>query len=181
MTRILVSADVHGSVGAWMTLMELLEPGDTLAIAGDLFDTRYGNPKDQDFQPYLIKSDLAAMAHRFYYVYGNCDDADYFPSRAHVMRFQHMGLEIVLHHGHRPLGPIPGSTGIIVQGHTHLSCLELRDSHIHLNPGSLARPRDGLHTYAVIDDARVSLMNLRTGKPLACLELDRITALHQPL
>ena len=51
MNKLIVTADVHGSFGSWLTLKQLMKPGDKLVIAGDLFDTRYGNYSNPDFQP----------------------------------------------------------------------------------------------------------------------------------
>ncbi|MBL6996315.1 metallophosphoesterase, partial [Desulfobacula sp.] len=71
MKKLIVTADLHGSYSSWLTLKNLLGPLDELVIAGDLFDTKYGNFTHIDFQPESIKKDLNNFNHRFYYVYGN--------------------------------------------------------------------------------------------------------------
>ena len=58
MAELIITADLHGSYTSWLTLKTLLAPGDGLVIAGDLFDTRYGDFSDPDFQPDAIKEEL---------------------------------------------------------------------------------------------------------------------------
>jgi putative phosphoesterase len=173
MPRLIVTADIHGSLGAWMTIRELMEPGDSLAVAGDLFDTRYGDPRDPNHQPEAIRKDLASMGTGFWYVPGNCDETSFHPCSGPVKTFRHQGLNILLHHGHLKLERIPGNTSIVIQGHTHLCALEQKQGRILLNPGSPAFPRNALTTFAVIDENRVTLMDLRTGKPLAQEKLQK--------
>ena len=43
MPKLIVTADVHGSFSSWLTIKALLKNQDQLAIAGDLFDTKYGS------------------------------------------------------------------------------------------------------------------------------------------
>ncbi len=168
MSRILVVADIHGSLNAWLTVRALLNPTDDLAIAGDLFDTRYGNFSNSDFQPGDIRSDLNNFDHSLYYVYGNCDVASYFPGHDTEMMFNAFGKKIGLHHGHRPF-PTPDALDIIIQGHTHICHLAQQEGTIYLNPGSIARPRNHIPSYGIIDSKGVSLVELKTGNTLATI------------
>lgn len=172
MPKLLITADVHGSLGTWMTLRELLDPNDGLAVAGDLFDTKYGTLTDPDFQPGRIRQDLAGLDHPFYYVYGNCDHHAYFPSQEDLMIFRFMETTFLLHHGHRQLRNVPEDIDVIIQGHTHLAALEQDDRGIFLNPGSLAKPRNSLYTYAVFDGNQVSLINIKTGEDLVSIRVN---------
>jgi len=43
MPKLIVTADIHGSYSSWLTIKALLGSNDKLVIAGDLFDTKYGN------------------------------------------------------------------------------------------------------------------------------------------
>ncbi len=168
MSRILIVADIHGSHSAWLTVRALLNPTDSLAVAGDLFDTRYGNFGNPDFQPGEIRSDLKHFNHPLYYVYGNCDVASYFPGYDTEMIFNVFGKRIGLHHGHRSF-PAPDALDIIIQGHTHICHLEQREHTIYLNPGSIARPRNHIPSYGIIDAKGVSLVALKTGNTLAAI------------
>ncbi|MBI9088994.1 MAG: YfcE family phosphodiesterase [Desulfobacterium sp.] len=171
MSRLLVTADVHGSYGTWMLLKSLLKPGDTLVVAGDLFDTRYGRPGHPDYQPETIKNDLATLGNRFCYVYGNCDIPSFYPGYAFDLQFSHMGKKIHLVHGHTPVSGIPSGTAMVIQGHTHIPRLEKQENLVMFNPGSLAAPRTERYTYGIVDNNRISLMDLKQNRALACLDL----------
>lgn len=166
----LITADVHGSINTWLTLKNLMGPKDTMVIAGDLFDTRYGRFGHPDFDPETIRQDLAATPRTFYYIYGNCDIPSFFPGYDHTLRFAAANKKIFLHHGHRP-GPIPSDAQIIIQGHTHIWALEKQDNRIFMNPGSITRPKKGGPTYGIIDDGTVCIMDLKNGTPLAAINI----------
>lgn len=169
MTKLIVTADIHGSYGSWLTVKSLLKPRDTLVIAGDLFDTKYGNTSHMDFQPESIKKDLNRFKSHFYYVYGNCDTTSFFPGFDTLTEFTALDKKFLLHHGHRP-SPCPEDIDIIIQGHTHLCSLEKKGRHIFLNPGSITYPRNGFPTYAVIDRSSIQLIALKTGENLITLK-----------
>lgn len=166
MSRLLITADVHGSYATWMTLKSLLEPDDILVVAGDLFDTSYGRWGSPDFQPNHIRDNLKTMKNQLYYVYGNCDEPSFYPDQSHGLEFQFMGLNIFLHHGHRHLNAISTKTNLIIQGHTHLASLEKQHHTFFLNPGSLTSPRNGLYTYAIVGNNKIQIINLKTETEL---------------
>ena len=168
MTKLIVSADIHGSLNAWLTIRALAGGSDELAIAGDLFDTRYGSYSRPDFKPEAIRSDLKTLPQPLYYVYGNCDIPSFSPGFGPDMRFSFLHKKIYLHHGHRPL-PDQVVSDIVIQGHTHLCYLEKKDGIIYFNPGSIASPRNGLATYGVIDSKGIYLMVLKTGEVLSSI------------
>ena len=165
MAELIITADLHGSYTSWLTLKTLLAPGDGLVIAGDLFDTRYGDFSDPDFQPDAIKEELIRFNHAFYYVYGNCDNPSFFPGGSPEMTFKTMGKTFHLSHGHRSL-PIPGHTDVIIQGHTHRYALEKKDSRIYMNPGSITSPRSGKFTYGRVEETSACIVDLGTGEKL---------------
>ncbi len=171
MARLIVTADVHGSYGTWMLLKSLLKPGDTLVVAGDLFDTRYGRPGHPDYQPETIKKELPTLGNPLCYVYGNCDIPSFYPGYAFDLEFCHMGTKILLVHGHAPVSGIPSGTAMVIQGHTHVPRLERQENMVRFNPGSLAVPRTELYTYGIVENNRVSLMDLKKNRALACLDL----------
>ncbi len=73
MEQMLITADIHGYYSSWQTIKNLLDQKTTLVIAGDLFDTKYGNPTYHDFQPDKIKEEFKALPNKKHFVYGNCD------------------------------------------------------------------------------------------------------------
>lgn len=172
MTIFIISADVHGSLSTWITLKEMAgKSKHGLVVAGDLFDDRYGRFSDPDFSPEEIKEDISRFKNPFYYVYGNCDTASFFPGASHCLSFHCNDTPVFLHHGHRPDLKIPKETRIIIQGHTHLSSLEEKNGIIHLNPGSLTASRNGLSTYGMITRERVCLMDIAGGKVLSAIDI----------
>ncbi|PIE63097.1 MAG: YfcE family phosphodiesterase [Desulfobacter postgatei] len=166
MERLFVFADLHGSLSAWLTINALAGSGDAVAIAGDLFDTKYGSYHEPDFAPEQIRSTIADLDFKLFYIYGNCDTEEFCKGFSHELSFTAFDKTIFMHHGHKNTLRIPQGTDIIIQGHTHRPHLEKNKDCIHLNPGSIAVPRNDTPTFAVIDSNSVSLMAL-SGKKLA--------------
>ena len=168
MKRLLVFSDLHGSFSAWLTVNALVCPGDAVAIAGDLFDTKYGSYNEPDFAPDQIRSTIADLDFKLFYIYGNCDVEGFCKGFSHELQFKAFDKTIFMHHGHKQ-NLISADTDIVIQGHTHLPQLEKIQNCIHLNPGSIALPRNDTPSFAVIDSNSVSLMAL-SGKKLASLD-----------
>jgi predicted phosphodiesterase len=80
------------------------------------------------------------------------------------------GKKIFLHHGHLPC-QLSDDMDIIIQGHTHLCSLTKKNGRIFMNPGTISRPRNNIHTYGILDRARASLIEIKTGNILASLKL----------
>lgn len=170
MSKLIVTADIHGSYSAWLTIKDLLNVSDSLAVAGDLFDTRYGSYSNTDYSPESIKNELADFRHPLYYVYGNCDTPAFFPGFEAVMTFALFNKNIHLFHGHRPSFQSE-NFDIIIQGHTHLCSLKKKGRQIFMNPGSIACPRNQLFTYGMIDRTSAHLIDLKTGNKLITINL----------
>ena len=169
MTKLIVTADLHGSYASWLTIKNLLNPSDTLAIAGDLFDTKYGNYSNTDFQPGSIKNDINKLKQKIFYVYGNCDTPSFYPGFNHTMKFAIFNKKILLSHGHRSLKFSEG-IDIAIQGHTHLCSLEKKGHRILMNPGSITYPRNGIYTYGIIKKTSASLVELKTGDSIFSID-----------
>lgn len=170
MTRLIITADIHGSYTSWLTIQALMGKKDGLIVAGDLFDTHYGSYSNPDFSPEAIKKDLQSFSRSLYYVYGNCDSEHFSPGYKNNIIFKAFGKKIYLHHGHRPFNTRE-HVDIVIQGHTHLCSLEKIDNRIFMNPGSICRPRNSLITYGVMDTSAVSIVELKTGKIIASINL----------
>ncbi len=170
MGRLFITADLHGSLNAWLTITALVREDDSLVVAGDLFDTRYGSYGNLDFAPDQIKTAVKKLNIPFYYVYGNCDVTSFFPGHTHGLNLQCLGKKIYIHHGHRGV-PRDCRADIIIQGHTHVCALGKKEKQIFLNPGSITHPRNSLPSYGLIDQNSARIMELKTGKPLISLPL----------
>ncbi len=169
MSKLIVTADIHGSLSSWLTIKALLNQGDKLVIAGDLFDTKYGNDANADFQPASIKKDLKNFKHDFYYVYGNCDIPSFFPGFDTNIIFNIFNRQIFLYHGDRP-HKYPSDMDVIIQGHTHIYSLIKKEGQIIMNPGSITYPKRGIATYGVIDDTYADIIELETQEKLISIK-----------
>jgi len=169
MTKLIITADIHGNYGSWLTIQNLIESDDRLVIAGDLFDTKFGNYSNPDFQPELIKSDLKTFKNEYYYVYGNCDMPSFSPGFDETQSFSIFNKFFFLCHGHRPY-KYSTDIDIVIQGHTHICSLYQKDTQIFINPGSITSPRNGIYTYGMIDKTSANIIELKTGEKLATID-----------
>lgn len=168
MTKLLVTADIHGSISAWKRLKKYLKPGDSLAVAGDLFDTRYGDRMSGDFRPDIIKKEFLDLSREqilVHYVYGNCDLEDYLKGFSLQTLFEFDGFSFLLNHGHLPLPDI-SDVQVIIEGHSHTPRLDTFFGKVFLNPGSPALPRNSLPGFALVQNGRIQLIELTKGKVL---------------
>ncbi|MCF8044478.1 MAG: YfcE family phosphodiesterase [Desulfarculaceae bacterium] len=166
MTRLIVTADVHGSFSTWLTLKELMTEDDVLAIAGDLFDTKFGNRLDTDFQPESILEDLPTVADRMFFVYGNCDTDSFLPGYSRHLEFNMFDRDFLLCHGHRFPPETTTDPDIVITGHTHMAKMERVNGVIHMNPGSLKKPRNRIYTYGIVEDETAKIVDIKSGAVL---------------
>ncbi len=151
--KILVISDLHNDIPYTKAAIELFreESFDKLYLLGDLLEDS-------------IKL-LNPLSEKIIAVRGNCD-GDY---EEDIARFSLPYLTfdyqfnkfIVLTHGHyyneynydQPFD-------IMLKGHSHASGIFVDDRRrILANPGSLARPRDGYHSYMVIDEKGIKIID----------------------
>jgi len=175
MAKLIAAADIHGSISSWKRLKKFLKSGDSLAVAGDLFDTRYGDRSSADFRPDIIKKeflDLSREQINVHYVYGNCDLEEYMEGFSFQTMFEFDGFSFLLNHGHLPLPDIY-DVHVIIEGHSHTPRLDTLFGKIFLNPGSPSLPRNSLPGFAVVENGHIQLRELTKGKVL-----DEITIIN---
>ncbi|MCF6246757.1 MAG: YfcE family phosphodiesterase [Desulfobacula sp.] len=170
MPKLIITADIHGNYNSWIAIKALLNKNDSLVVAGDLFDTRYGNYTNPAFDPEAIKNDLNFFSQPFFYVYGNCDTPSFFPGFNKVLKFEANKKKICLCHGDSHFA-CNIDADVIIQGHTHVAVLERKKNRIFMNPGTITSPRNGLYTYGVIENDTACLIDLKTGNKLISLSL----------
>ena len=170
MPKLIITSDIHGNYNAWLAVKALMNNGDALAVAGDLFDTRYGSTSNPAFDPEGIRTDLNDFPHPFYYVYGNCDTASFFPGYSDRLAFSYSGKQFCMGHGHRPFS-CDKPADIVIQGHTHSAVLEEKDGVIRINPGSIPAPRKGRHTYGLFNGSKICLIEFSSGKELVSINI----------
>ena len=169
MEKLIVTADIHGQYSIWKKFYTILKPTDTLIVAGDLFDTKYGNLKNTDFQPQLIRDEFKNLPNTKYYVYGNCDNKSFYPDHDIMLKFSYFGKRFLLGHGHF-IFPDISNVEIVIEGHSHVKKLEKKGGVIFLNPGSASFPRDKIPSYAEITSKEIVIKNFLTGIVIEGLE-----------
>ncbi len=160
--RLLIAADLHGCFASWTHLVTLLGDGDGIAIAGDLFDTKYGYVEGIDYQPEIIREEYSGLDVPKYLVSGNCDHEKFFPGLDSVLDFEFLNIRFRMSHGHRKT-PWPDYPAIMIEGHSHVKKLERHGEAILVNPGSPSNPRDGIASYAVVENETISLVAVNSG------------------
>ncbi len=162
--KILIASDLHGDIAYTEALVELFKEGefDKFYLLGDLlFDSiEILNP---------LSEKIVAVA-------GNCDSESEIEHARFLMPYVNLdyqfGKVIVLSHGHYE-SPYTYELpyDIFFFGHTHMSTLRRESGgRIIANPGSFAHPRDGIHSYLVMDEKGLKLYDYRTRGVIQKLE-----------
>jgi len=167
--KVLIASDIHGSRFYAEELKRVVEAEkpDLIALLGDLLYSGPRNPIKEDYDPKAAYAILNALAERVVAVRGNCDadiDVDVlaFPL-PHRNEFIINNRRVVLIHGDdMDLSKLNLKRGdILLYGHTHLPQIAVSDGVTILNPGSISFPKgDNPHTYMVLDEKEVRLMDL---------------------
>lgn len=153
--RYFVFSDLHGSASALKKAISLssFQEADRILLLGDILHGGYEE----------ASAECAALLRnhkdRILAVRGNCDDG----SDVETLGFplpEFRGLSFGMHRvhlSHRPqvFSFPPGD--IVMNGHTHRKTLYRDAGVIYLNPGSIAYPRDGIASYATMDENGIRL------------------------
>lgn len=160
----MVVSDLHNDIPYTKAIVDLFqkEGFDKLYLLGDILEDsiRILNP----------------LSEKILAVRGNCDGYDdeelaRFPLPYLTFDYQ-FGRFFVLTHGHyyTPRN-YDQSYDIMLLGHSHCSMIYVdEDRHIIANPGSISCPRDGHHSYMVIDDKGLRVLDYNSGAVLHFLD-----------
>ena len=78
------------------------------------------------------------------------------------------GFTVYATHGHHfnESSPPPLKKGdILLNGHTHVPVLHVREDFIFMNPGSVSIPKDGsCHSYMTLEDGNFFWKDVESGK-----------------
>lgn len=165
MAKVVITADIHGIYSVWEKFTKMIGPGDILVVAGDLYDTRYGNSSVKDFSPEKIREEAERLSVNFAYVYGNCDNESFYPGFSYFAEFKYKNKNILVHHGHIS-GFDTSDFSIVIQGHTHVKRLEKASGKLFINPGSPVLPRDNVESFAIIENNEARLIDFYTNDTL---------------
>ena len=161
--KIAVFSDIHGSVSAMEAVVNICnrECPDKVVICGDLFGGWVHQPEQIvnlvtriDAVTYLVKGNNDRLREIALLPYGMEDNV--------VM--YHFGRTLFFTHGDiynkYRIPPILKEGDALIYGHTHMSLLQHYNGLHILNVGSVARPRDGMSCYLILEDSGATLKQL---------------------
>ena len=159
--KLLIASDIHGSAYWCRKLMEQIEKEqpDRILLLGDLLYHGPRNDLPRDYAPKEVIPLLSSLKEKILAVRGNCEaEVDQmvlpFPCMADFAMVEADGQLFYLTHGHlhtpEHLPPLQPGT-IFLSGHTHIK-QDVTVSGIRcLNPGSVSIPKDGSHSFLIVD------------------------------
>ncbi len=166
--KIIVFSDTHGIPQAAKALKRLegkFHP-DLYFCLGDILASGEGSEIIEFFQ--LHASKIIAVK-------GNCDsryDESYLNVALREQRsFIYLGHTCHLQHVPFFEGIAFPPSHIVMFGHTHRKVLYSEKGVLYLNPGSLALPRDGVPSYALMEDGKITLRERDSDEILKEYEL----------
>ncbi|MDL2323900.1 phosphodiesterase [Ruminococcaceae bacterium OttesenSCG-928-A16] len=168
--KLLIASDLHGSAKYTVALQQLFaqHKPDKLVLLGDLLYHGPRNNLPEEYDPKQVIEILNGLKHHILAVRGNCEaEVDQmvlqFPVMADYMVLFAGGPPIYAMHGHHIEGEWPplAKGDILLSGHTHIGEEKVVDGIVRLNPGSLALPKDGHHSYMLLQNGRFTRYNLQ--------------------
>lgn len=157
--KFFICSDIHGSAYWCKKVVEKFkeESADKLIILGDVLYHGPRNPLPDGYNPKEVFEMLNPLADKIIAVRGNCDsevdqmvlDFNVSSDYATVCDGE---VKLTLSHGHRVIPPLKQGD-VYVTGHTHvpLNVVE-EEGYLHLNPGSVALPKENSHHGYILYD-----------------------------
>ena len=172
MTNILIGSDIHGSLKyakIFFSKVEKYNPKKIL-LCGDFYYNGARNVPPEEYSPKEVVVLCNRYASKIIACKGNCEsEVDQWVSSFPISDMNTLYFfdkEIVMTHGHHysfdNLPVCPGD--IFLQGHTHIGVLEKKGDLILANPGSISLPKDGHHSYMVMNEEGIGLLDLLTDE-----------------
>lgn len=156
--KFLIASDIHGSAKWCKELLKAYrdEGAQKLVLLGDILYHGPRNPLPDEYSPKDVAEMLSQIKEDIICVRGNCDSEvdqmvlDFNVSSDYGTIFSD-GITVHISHGHRAVPPLRPND-VYITGHTHVPLKEV-DGYVHLNPGSVALPKEGSgHSYILYDD-----------------------------
>ena len=170
-----VASDVHGSAfWAKRIAQEFAQSNaDWLVLLGDVYNHGPRNPFPQDYNPMEVANVFNALAHKIVAICGNCDSqVDQMISNFTFVQnnFAPCGNKrLFFTHGHVFNKDNTGTLcqgDVMFYGHFHVNEIVEANGVTCVNVGSCALPKDGLHTYCIVDEMGISIFTF-DGKLVA--------------
>ncbi len=185
--RIGIISDTHGSLTAWeRAITAVFRSVDLIVHAGDVLYHGPRNPLPEGYAPRELAAVINKAPLPVVIARGNCDaEVDQvlvsWPLLSPYAFLQIKDLRILVHHGHglehteMQAQAQRYQVQLFIHGHTHIPLLEEKNGVIFLNPGSPSLPKgEGRRpTVALLEDNRVSLIDLDSGNSIKSLALPK--------
>ena len=164
--KIFVATDLHGSAHWTKQVIQQFKHShsDLLVLLGDVYNHGPRNPFPTDYAPMEVAELLKGVSDKLIVVQGNCDSAvdqmiSSFTFVSDSILFV-KGRRLFFTHGHiynkRNLPQLnPGD--VLLYGHFHQNEIAEVDGVICVNVGSAALPKDGNHSFCLVDEQGVTL------------------------
>ena len=157
--KLMIASDIHGSAHWCRKLVEAFEreAPEKLLLLGDILYHGPRNDLPEGYDPKAVIAMLNPLKDKILCVRGNCEaEVDQmvlaFPCLADYAVLFADVRTIIAAHGHRE-HPTPAPGEILVTGHTHVTLNQEENGWLHLNPGSVALPKEGTaHGYIILEN-----------------------------
>lgn len=168
--KLLFASDIHGSRYFCEKLADIYEKerADKLVLLGDLLYHGARNDLTYQYNTKTVASILNGMKDNILCVRGNCDsEVDQmvleFPIMADYSTMYLGETMLFLTHGHiyNPNRLPPLKKGdILINGHTHIKAIDVKEDYVYLNPGSVSLPKDMVNSYMIYEDGTFYLKDM---------------------
>jgi putative phosphoesterase len=173
--KIGIISDTHGSSAAFLKTIKVMGKCECIIHAGDILYHGPRNPLPEGYNPKELAETINQIDIPFIIARGNCDaQIDQMvlsiPIQSPFAFAWIANVRILVNHGHQhsvnQLLDLAEKWRIdlLVTGHTHIKLLQKMNGVILLNPGSCALPKDGIPSAAVLEDSKISLLDIQTGQ-----------------
>ena len=164
--KIFVATDLHGSAHFTQKVIEQFHRthSDVLVLLGDVYNHGPRNPFPNDYAPMQVAEMLQSVSDKLIVVKGNCDsEVDQmispftFVAESETFAFNR---RLFFTHGHvynKSNLPRLAVGDVLLYGHFHTNEIVETNGVICVNVGSASLPKDGKHSYCVIDEVGVTL------------------------
>ena len=172
--KFLIGSDIHGSykfASLFFQISDEIKP-NKIILLGDCYYNGARNEPPEDYSPKKVVQLLNNHSSQILAVKGNCEsEVDQMVSKFtfyESLCLYVFGKVITCVHGHhQSIDALPENPGdVFLQGHTHVGLLEQRNGMIVANPGSISLPKDDYHSFMIMDDEGIRLIDLMTRKVL---------------
>lgn len=166
----LIVSDIHGSLEDLKKVLTIYEEEnmDQLILLGDLLYHGPRNPLPAGYNPKEVAILLNQYKDKIIAVRGNCDaEVDQmvldFPIQADYSQLYCDGHRFFMTHGHlynEDHMPKLNVGDVLMYGHFHKPIAKKKDGIVIFNPSSLSLPKEGVKSYGVYEDNKLSIFSL---------------------